>query len=230
MRIIARFKKAEQVRFISHLDLQRTFQRAFIRAGLPISYSAGFNPHQLLSFATALAVGHMSQAEWFDVRLDEDVSANEFISRVSAVLPDGLEIIEAVEADVTHPSLTAIVCAASYAVKIRIEEQIDRASVETALRELLGAPIIILKHTKSGFKDTDICNMIYSCDIIEFDKYENNTNVTLALTGQLSSNGSLNVDMLMDSFSKKLGKAIVWDVHRKALFSDSSPLMPAYIR
>lgn len=228
MRIIARFKKMEQVRFISHLDLQRTFQRAFIRAGLPVSYSAGFNPHQLLSFATALTVGHTSEAEWLDVHLDAEVPSDEFIVRVNAVLPDGLEIIEAVEVDASHPSLTAVLCAASYLVNIRLEEQLDKADFEAALHELLSAPIIIPKHTKNGFKDVDIWHMIYTCDIIEYKLYEQNTQITLAITGQLSPDGSLNMDMLMEAFSKKLGKLIVWDVHRKTLFSDLSPLMPAY--
>ncbi len=228
MRIIARFKKAEQVRFISHLDIQRTFQRAFIRAGLPISYSAGFNPHQLLSFATALTVGHTSEAEWLDVHLDAEIPSDEFIVRVNAVLPDGLAIIEAVVANAAHPSLTAVLCAASYIVTISLEEQLDKAYFETALHELLSAPIIISKHTKNGFKDVNIWHMIYTCDIIEYKLYKENTQITVAITGQLSPDGSLNIDMLMDAFSKKLGKVIVWDVNRKTLFSDLSPLMPAY--
>ncbi|MBR4019618.1 MAG: TIGR03936 family radical SAM-associated protein [Clostridia bacterium] len=56
MRIIARFNKEDSVRFVSHLDVQRLFQRAFRRADLPVAYSNGFNPHQQLSFATALTV------------------------------------------------------------------------------------------------------------------------------------------------------------------------------
>ena len=70
MRIIASFYKHDEVRFVSHLDMQRLFQRAFRRAGLPLSYSKGFNPHPLLSFATALSVGYTSECEYFDVFLD----------------------------------------------------------------------------------------------------------------------------------------------------------------
>ena len=71
MRIIARFEKGEAVRFVSHLDIQRTFQRAFRRANIPLAYSQGFNPHPQLSFATALSLGYTSEAEWFDVKLAE---------------------------------------------------------------------------------------------------------------------------------------------------------------
>lgn len=64
MRIIASFYKHEQVMFVSHLDMQRLFQRAFRRADLPLAYSNGFNPHPLLSFATALSVGYTSDCEY----------------------------------------------------------------------------------------------------------------------------------------------------------------------
>ena len=57
MRLIARLTKLEPVRFVSHLDILRLLQRAFRRAGVPLSYSQGFNPHPLLSFATALSTG-----------------------------------------------------------------------------------------------------------------------------------------------------------------------------
>ena len=62
MRIIASFYKHEQVMFVSHLDMQRLFQRAFRRADLPLAYSNGFNPHPLLSFATALSVAILPTA------------------------------------------------------------------------------------------------------------------------------------------------------------------------
>ena len=62
MRIIVSFYKHEQVMFVSHLDMQRLFQRAFRRADLPLAYSNGFNPHPLLSFATALSFQALKKA------------------------------------------------------------------------------------------------------------------------------------------------------------------------
>ena len=89
MRIAARFKKGEQVRFVSHLDVQRMFQRSFRRAGIPVAYSQGFNPHPLTSFATALSVGCSSDAEWIDVKLDRDMSLTEFSMKLNSALPNG---------------------------------------------------------------------------------------------------------------------------------------------
>ena len=108
MRIIASFYKHEQVMFVSHLDMQRLFQRAFRRADLPLAYSNGFNPHPLLSFATALSVGYTSDCEYFDVMLSEYVSPAEFKRRVNAVLPQGVHIVDAVDAGEFKASLTPL--------------------------------------------------------------------------------------------------------------------------
>ena len=66
MRMLAVYHKTESARYISHLDVQRTLQRAFRRAKLPLRFSEGFNPHPELSFASALATGTTSAAAWFD--------------------------------------------------------------------------------------------------------------------------------------------------------------------
>ena len=94
MRLIARLTKLEPVRFVSHLDILRLLQRAFRRAGVPLSYSQGFNPHPLLSFATALSTGYTSGAEWIDVKLDKDMDTDDFLLSVNAALPVGFEFKE----------------------------------------------------------------------------------------------------------------------------------------
>lgn len=67
--MIAEFEKMGRMSWFSHLDLQSTMQRALRRAGLPVRYSQGFNPHVNLSFATALPVGCQSRCEILDVEL-----------------------------------------------------------------------------------------------------------------------------------------------------------------
>ena len=90
MRMIAAYHKEPALRYISHLDIQRTLHRAFSRANLPVQYSAGFNPHPQLSFASALSTGMAGCAEWFDVTLYQDVAPEEFMRRLNAALPAGL--------------------------------------------------------------------------------------------------------------------------------------------
>lgn len=73
MRLLIRFGKQPRLRFISHLDLQRCFQRALNRTGLPIAFSQGFNPHAAMAFSSALALGWTSEYEVLDIKLANPV-------------------------------------------------------------------------------------------------------------------------------------------------------------
>ena len=69
MKYRVKFSKNGPVRFVGHLDMMRYFQKAIRRAGLPIKYSEGFNPHQIMSFAAPLGVGVTSDGEYMDIEL-----------------------------------------------------------------------------------------------------------------------------------------------------------------
>ena len=90
-----RFTKTERAIYISHLDLMRTMQRAFQRAGMPLQYSEGFNPHAQIAILLPLSVGVESYCELMDFRLAADVPLAEIPKRLTAALPDGIEVIEA---------------------------------------------------------------------------------------------------------------------------------------
>lgn len=76
-----KFTKGSEVKYISHLDLMRVFQRALRRASIPISYSSGFNPHQEISFAAPLSLGVTSNAEYVDLKLTEPMDVREIRRR-----------------------------------------------------------------------------------------------------------------------------------------------------
>ena len=92
MRFLVQFRKVGTAAYISHLDLMRTMQRALRRTGLPIKYSNGFNPHIRLSFAVPLSVGVIGLRELMEVPVEDCVTADEFMQRMNAVLPDCLQI------------------------------------------------------------------------------------------------------------------------------------------
>jgi radical SAM-linked protein len=94
-RIKLKYKKGEAVKFISHRDLMRTFQRAIRRAGLPIAYSQGFNPHMKISWGNALKVGATSESEYAEIQIDGWIRPHEAMAKLNAILPQGLEILEA---------------------------------------------------------------------------------------------------------------------------------------
>lgn len=88
------FTKQAQASYISHLDLMRTFHRAFLRTGLSIRHSAGFHPHPIMSIVLPLPVGQSSLCELLDVELNEDISGEEVTRRLNQCLPAGLHILE----------------------------------------------------------------------------------------------------------------------------------------
>lgn len=90
------FKKTGPSIYISHLDLMRCFERCMRRAEIPFWYTEGFNPRPFLSFAQPLSLGTVGLREIVDIRLTEDMSLDTLISRMNKVLPEGLEVLDAV--------------------------------------------------------------------------------------------------------------------------------------
>ena len=218
MRIIASFYKHDEVRFVSHLDMQRLFQRAFRRAGLPLSYSKGFNPHPLLSFATALSVGYTSECEYFDVFLDEKIDADEFHSRVNAVLPEGVAVTKAVDAGEMKTSLTTLMRSADYFARLDFDREVTSDELENALASLLTGEIIVEKKTKGGMKDVDIRPLLISVNLIDCSE----GSAILYIKGKLTAEGGLPLELLFGAISEKVGTSAVSTVNRRTIEMDWS--------
>jgi radical SAM-linked protein len=97
MKYLFTFEKGESVRWLGHLDILRTFERAIRRAELPIAFSAGFNPREKLAFASALGVGITASAEPATIELTETVPPEELIQRLNEKLPPGIQLHSAEE-------------------------------------------------------------------------------------------------------------------------------------
>ena len=220
MRMIAAFSKLEPVKFVSHLDMQRLFQRAVRRAELPLAYSKGFNPHPLLSFATAISVGFTSGGEYFDVILSEPVSPEEFTERVNAVLPEGVLISSAIDAGEFKASLTTLMRSAEYEARLSFAEPVEKTAFEAALSSLLGGEIIVDKKTKGGIKPVDIRPMLISMELAEFS----GSSARLDITGALTAEGGLPLELLFGALEARLGAPFTRLVHRKKIEMDWSDL------
>ena len=184
---------------MSHLDIQRLFQRAFRRAGVPLAYSKGFNPHPQLSFATALSTGVTSECEWLDVELEKEMDPEQFISGVNETLPSGFAVLEARAVDDRAPSLTSRLDGATYTAMAKGEARSAEALHEAAI-ELLKEPIIIQKKTKGGIKPFDIRPQVES---VAFEA--EGENMAITVRGALNASGSLNVDALLAAIMEKAG-------------------------
>ena len=137
-RVRLRLEKGPQVRFISHLDLQRTLERALRRARLPLALSQGYNPHPRLSFASALAVGVTSEAEYVDVDLETPVPILSVIRRLQAALPPGLGVREAAEVTLPAPALAATIDVARYRLVVRLAAPAPREEMDASLQAVLA--------------------------------------------------------------------------------------------
>lgn len=164
MRQRLKFVKEGPVRFIGHLDLMRTFQKTFRRANIPIAYSEGFNPHQIFSFAAALAVGVSSEGEYVDLKLTEDVPVEVIIAAVNGTTPPGIRIVDGVILQDKEPKAMAALSAASYVV-----DDLKGDITQEMLNELIAKDeIIVKKKTKKGkINDFDLRPGIFELFVAE---------------------------------------------------------------
>ena len=96
-RLRIRYAKRGRLRFTSHRDFSRAFERAIFRARVPMAYSSGFNPHPRISYAGAAPTGSASEAEYLEIALAEVVDPAVVRAQLEEALPDGLDIVEVVE-------------------------------------------------------------------------------------------------------------------------------------
>lgn len=155
-----KFSKHSNLIYISHLDLNRVFKRAFRRADIPMYYSEGFSPHPRFGFALPLSVGISSDCEFVDIKLAEDMSPEEVGERLSKVMPDGIDVLEAYESDAKFKTITD----SEYEITIN-SGKITEDMAERAGKVLSASPLVVLKRTKSGEKDADISPFIRGCTL-----------------------------------------------------------------
>lgn len=147
-RLRLKFGRGEELKFLSHLDLMRLWERALRRAGLPLAYSEGFTPHPRISLAAPLSVGVTSQAELMDVFLSRWVSPHSLVAQAKRQLPDGLDLLEAWPVGLNVPSLQSQVRFAEYKVEVDTGE--GTQEVQAAIRSLLSVKELPWHH----FRDT----------------------------------------------------------------------------
>ena len=153
----ALFEKTGNAVFISHLDLMRLFQRAFKRAGLPLTHTQGYSPRPSVSIALPLSVGIESRCELLDFELtDCDVPCGEMIARLNEVLVDGVHIIDVYEQGSKIKNLAFLDCE----VTLEYDAGVPTGAQEQ-IEKLFGQPgLTVEKSGKNGVTTQDIIPMI----------------------------------------------------------------------
>jgi len=187
MRFLLKFQKEDKVKYISHLDLVRTMQRSIRRAGIPVSFSQGFNPHPIMSFASALAVGVTSQGEYMDIVLEKDMNVDELIQRLNQALPEGIRILEGRKVSASFPSLMSVLEKADYILRFPLRESYA-LDIDGCVKALMKKEsILVEKEGKKGIKHLDIRPHI---DFLEVTMLEGDM---VALKMRISSGSKVNI-------------------------------------
>jgi len=203
------YEKTGTAKYISHLDLMRVFRRAFMRAGVEIAFSQGFNPHPTMSVPLPLPTGFSSRCDLLD--FDTDSLPDDFIARMTAALPQGI-VPHYVYQRVRKPGDIA---AARYTVTLH-GTGYDAEAVKT----LFSAPVRMLKRTKRGETEVDICTFIKSMD------------VTLLSDGRLildtvlaAGNETLNPEYLVKAVDEHTEGKTAWTEYlRTAILDDKNEI------
>lgn len=191
------FVKKGNLQYISHLDLQRTFNRVIKRSGIPAWYTKGFNPHMKLVFSLPLSIGTQSCCEYLDLQIEGDVTCDEILSRLNREVTDELRIIRAY----IPQTKFADIAWADYEYEILDENA--SALLAEKIKGLFSLPEInMTKNTKSGEKEINIIPLIKSFDVC-FDSEKGAIFMKARLAA--SSTEFLNPEMLMGAMKEHLG-------------------------
>ena len=171
MKLRIKFKKYGPVRFIGHLDVMRFYQKALRRAGIDVTYTTGFSPHQVMSFAAPLGVGLSSNGEYMDIQVNslpepgkgdsaQSTPCRLLVERLNAASVQGLDVISARILPEDAGNAMASVAAASYTVRFREGREPDIVKTQP-LQKALAAflskdEIMITKETKKGTREVNL--------------------------------------------------------------------------
>ena len=189
-KIRLRYSKTGRAKFLSHLDFTATMQRVFLRAGIKLKYSEGFNPHPFLSVALPLSVGYGSVCELMDIA----VLTDELPDLETARLPDGIEILEIYKSERKFCDIQWIEVQGG----LFWEKQISQGLINDLDEVYKKESIIIQKRSKRGIKELNIKSHIRN---VRFSENDGSMTISAQISAQ---NPTLNVEDLLGGIDVKL--------------------------
>ena len=190
-----KFCKVGTLQYISHLDLQRTFNRILVRSCIPVWYTQGFNPHIKLVFSTPLSVGSQSVCEYLDIRLSREMPYDEIKERLNAEMTDEFYITDVYEAKTDFSDITY----ASYEIVIHTPK-VSEEIANSICNEFTASPIYMVKKGKAGEKEIDIVPLIKEIGAV-YDAQKGDLKVTALLSA--STTQYLNPEMLIKALDDR---------------------------
>ena len=209
------------MKFVGHLDMMRYFQKAIRRARIPIRYSEGFSPHQIMSFAAPLGVGITSRGEYLDIDVTESPEKTEESSffrtmtdRLNQAMVEEIRILNCRKLPDACKNAMSIVCAADYTLSFRegYEPEEPEAFFEKLAEFYAREQILVTKQTKKGQRDLDLKPLIYC-----LEKRENR------IFMQVSTGSTDNVkpEFVMETFYREMGwesPGVAFQIQREEVY------------
>lgn len=182
-----KFRKKGLSIYYSQLDLQRVMARALKKSGLPVWYSQGFNPHIYMTFTLPLSLGHESECESVDFRLNEEMAEADILKALEGTLPQGIELVGAAAPDYDARSIMF----AKYDITLYGEKN----KILDALNSYKAAEqAIVTKVTKKGQKDINLKELIKDITVTD----EKDTEVTFTAIYPAGTPLNINPQLLLD--------------------------------
>lgn len=240
MKARLKFSKIGSMRFIGHLDVMRYFQKAFRRANISISYSQGYSPHQLMSFASPLGIGLSSDAEYLDVVLDDNETTSDFLPRINAVMNDEIKVKDFTVLEDTAKTSMAVLAGCDYLITVKPGKEsflLDADKRKKAVKQFMERDAIeILKKTKRSEKVVDIKENIYALTD-SFEEFEGFTQInykepalditeyTPVLYCQLTAGSIVNIkpELVLEALCRQENETYDWlsyQIHRMEMYAD----------
>ncbi len=199
IRLRVKFTKHGAVRFIGHLDVMRFFQKAIRRAEIDVAYSAGFSPHQIMSFASPLSVGLESNGEYMDIEVYSITSCQDIMERLNKASVPGIRVTGVYVLPEKAGNAMASVAAASYTVRFASDKE-PKGDIGAYLPDFLAKDeILITKEGKKGSREVNIRPGIYQCT------WENQT---LNLLVDASSAGNIKPIQIVSALMHEMGEEL----------------------
>lgn len=205
-----KFRKKGLSIYYSQLDLQRVMARALKKSGLPVWYSQGFNPHIYMTFTLPLSLGHESECESVDFRLNEEMQESDILKALEGTLPQGIELVSAAAPDYDARSIAF----AKYEITLYGENK----SILDALNGYAHLDkAIVTKVTKKGQKDINLKELIRDIDVTAFEEKSVTFTAIYPAGVPLNINPQLLLDFLKETYGIEVIDALVI---RKNLYDD----------
>ena len=225
LKLRIKYSKLGNLRFIGHLDVMRYFQKEIRRAGIKVSYSKGYSPHQIISFAAPLAMGVTSDGEYFDGEFDEITTSEDMINALNAVSVDEMQVSEIVLLPDNAGNSMSVVSASDYVISFNAGND-KKDKLLNAVMDFMAQPeIIILKKTKKSEREENIKPGIMKLDVRDGKIY------MLLSTGSVYN---LKPDLVMQALCSSAGvdySFFDYHIHRLETYmdDDKGELVPLYM-